>query len=438
MDTDVCFVYEKKEKKMKKLVSILLITILAIALFACAPSDVPAETGQSQEPVAATQEPASTAEAADGNEDFVVEWEGVTQPAWFEQPTQTQIEIAQMDEVDQVNCTPYVEGIEEESVDASAIELTEDQIAQVQQAGLKAAICMHSMSFDWPQQQVEGLKTEFEKMGIEVISVADSNYNDADQMAQVRAAITAGADIIVSLPVDPQTTQIAFQEASEAGVKLVFMSQAPNGMKAGEDYVSVVVPDDFGNGIVSADLMAEAIGGSGEVAAVYYATDYDTTNLRYLGFVTRLKAKYPDIALVEAQGFAHQDDTQGIGNALFTKYPELDAIWVAWSVPAMGVVASARLANLQPQDCYIITEDLDNDSALSIAEQSYIYGLGTQFPYDMGITEARLAALACIGESVPPLISYANMKVDRSNLLEAYDAVWHVDPPAEIVAAMEE
>ncbi len=420
---------------MKKLVTILLAIGLVFSLAACSetPSTATETVAPATESATTTAASSETAVAQDDSS-IVVEWEGVEQPPWFEQPTAEQLELATLDDISGQNMTPTYNGIQ--TVSADQIAVTDEQYTKLKEGGYKAAICMHSMSFDWPTEQVRGLKQEFENMGIEVVSVADANYNDATQMEQVRAAIAADVDIIVSLPVDPATTYVAFQEAAAAGITLVFMSQGPDNMEAGVDYASVVIPDDFGNGMVAADLMADAIGGTGKVGALYYATDYATTNLRYLGFVTRLKVKYPDIQLVYSAGFEHQDDTQEISTAMFTQFPDLNGVWVAWNVPAQGTIAAARLAGLEPGDCQVITEDLDYDAALNIAQQNYIYGLGTQFPYDMGMTEAKIAGLKLLGEDVPPVVSYANLAVDRSNVVDAYKAVWHEDAGEDIESAV--
>ncbi|MGS0758556.1 substrate-binding domain-containing protein, partial [Roseateles sp. GG27B] len=72
--------------------------------------------------------------------------------------------------------------------------------------------------------------------------------------------------IIVSLPTDPVATADAYRKAAERGVKLVYMDNVPDGHVAGRDYVSVVASDNHANGVISAQLMAQALGGRGEIA----------------------------------------------------------------------------------------------------------------------------------------------------------------------------
>ena len=62
------------------------------------------------------------------------------------------------------------------------------------------------------------------------------------------------------------------------------MDNVPQGMTAGKDYVSVVSADNFGNGVISAHLMAKALGGKGEIGLIFHEADFFVTKQRYQGF----------------------------------------------------------------------------------------------------------------------------------------------------------
>ena len=49
----------------------------------------------------------------------------------------------------------------EAAVDASTIELTDDQIAQIKEGGYTAAICLHYGGNDWSTSQQKGLEDTF-------------------------------------------------------------------------------------------------------------------------------------------------------------------------------------------------------------------------------------------------------------------------------------
>ncbi|HEX4864935.1 MAG TPA: hypothetical protein VFV02_12735, partial [Acidimicrobiales bacterium] len=59
----------------------------------------------------------------------------------------------------------------EDPAPATAADLTPDQIEQIKAKKAKAAIVMHYAGNDWSTAQVAGLRSEFEKLGIEVVAV---------------------------------------------------------------------------------------------------------------------------------------------------------------------------------------------------------------------------------------------------------------------------
>ena len=146
-----------------------------------------------------------------------------------------------------------------ESADVAA--LTEAEIAEVKAMNATAAIVMHYGGNDWANAQIAGLQDQFAKLGIEAVAVTDANFKPDKQVSDLETVMVKKPDIIVSIPTDPVATASAFKAAADAGTKLVFMDNVPQGMEAGKDYVSVVSADNYGNGVVSAHLMAKALGG---------------------------------------------------------------------------------------------------------------------------------------------------------------------------------
>src|ERR1700737_2514302 len=122
---------------------------------------------------------------------------------------------------------------------ASSVSLTAEEFEKIRGLKAKSAIVMHYWS-DWSQAQVAGLKSQFEKMGIEVIAVTDAGFNAERQVAEIQTVLAQDPQIIVSIRTDADITAAAYKKASQKGVKLVFMDNVPTGFEAGKDYVSVV------------------------------------------------------------------------------------------------------------------------------------------------------------------------------------------------------
>jgi ribose transport system substrate-binding protein len=318
----------------------------------------------------------------------------------------------------------------EEPAKAEAADLSAAEIAQVKAERATAAIVMHYGGNDWANAQIDGLKSEFGKLGIKVVATTDANFKPDKQVSDLETVMAQKPDIIVSIPTDPVATAAQYKKAAAAGAKLVFMDNVPNGMTAGKDYVSVVSADNYGNGVTSAHLLAKALGGKGEIGAIYHEADFFVTKQRYEGFTTTLKENYPDIEIVEAKGIAGPDfagDGQNAANAMLSKHPKLAGIWGVWDVPAEGILAAARASGRQ--DLKVATEDLGKNVAIALAKNSLVVGLGAQRPFDQGVTEARLAAGSLIGKKAPPYIALSALPVDHDNVLDAWKQVYHQDAP---------
>ncbi|RRD04315.1 sugar ABC transporter substrate-binding protein [Arachnia propionica] len=328
---------------------------------------------------------------------------------------------------------------DEEPATADTAELSDDEIAEVKALGATAAIVMHYGGNDWSNAQVDGLRAEFERLGIEVVAVTDANFKPDKQVSDIETVLSKEPDIIVSIPTDPVATASAYKKAADAGVKLVFMDNSPQGLKAGEDYVSVVSADNHGNGVVSAHLMAKALGGAGKIGVIHHEADFFVTTQRHDGFTSTIKAEYPDIEIVAEQGIAGPDfagDAQAAANAMLNRHPDLAGIWAVWDVPAEGVMAAARASGRK--DLKIATQDLGKNVGIGLAKNELIVGLGAQRPYDQGVTEARLAAGALIGKEAAPYVALPALPVQHANVLEAWKQVYQKDAPEDLAGAFEQ
>jgi ribose transport system substrate-binding protein len=220
-------------------------------------------------------------------------------------------------------------------------------------------------------------------------------------------------------------------------VQIVFMDNVPQGFTPGEDYVSVVSADNYGNGVASAHLMAEALGGEGQIGIVFHAADFFVTRQRYDAFKATIEENYPNIEISEEQGLAGPDwagEADQVASAMLTRNAELNGIWAVWDVPAEGVINAIRTAGRE-NDVVVTTIDLGQNVAISLAQGGIVKGLGAQRPFDQGVTEAILAGYGLLGKEAPPFVALPALPVTRENVLEAWQEVYHQDPPAALQEA---
>lgn len=319
---------------------------------------------------------------------------------------------------------------------ASEVKLSDDEIAKIKGMKATAAIVMHYSGNDWSTAQVDGLKAQFANLGIEVIAVTDAGFKPEKQVSDIETVLARKPSIIVSIPTDPVATADAYKKAAAQGVKIVFMDNVPKGMTAGKDYVSVVSADNYGNGVASAHIMADKLGGKGKVGIIYHAADFFVTQQRYQAFKKTIQDNYPNIQIIEEKGIGGPDfagDAEKIASAYLTKYADLKGIWAVWDVPGEGVLAALRSSGRN--DVILTTIDLGKNVAIDIAKNGPTKGLGAQRPYDQGTTEAKLAGYGLLGKTAPAYVALPALPVTRDNVLEAWKTVYHQDPPKDLADA---
>ncbi len=315
----------------------------------------------------------------------------------------------------------------EQGVNADTINLTDEQKAQIKEAGYKVAIVFHYAGNDWSTAQQQGIEDTCKELGMEVVAVTNADFSAEQQVSDIETVMALNPDVIISIPTDATATADAYQRAADQGIKLVFMDNVAAGMTAGEDYVSCVSADAYGNGVAAAEILGEKLGGKGDVGMVYYDVDFFTTNQRDKGFKDTMAAEYPDINIVTEQGFTDENGCSEQGDAILTQFPNIDGIYASWDIPMEGVLSSVRAAGKEGQVA-LSAIDLGNNIALEIANGT-VAGVGAQRPYDQGVTEVKCAALSLLGEEVPAFVVCPALPVTQDNVCDAYNTVYHVEAP---------
>lgn len=320
---------------------------------------------------------------------------------------------------------------------ASSLSFSEEELAQLKEMNATAAIVMHYGGNDWSRAQVEGLRYQFGLMGIEVIAVTDAGFKPEKQVSDIETVMAQKPDVMVSVPTDPAATASAYKAVADAGVKIVFMENTPPGMEVGKDYVSVVSADNYGNGVASAHLMAQALDEKGQVGLIYHAADFFVTRQRYDAFKATVAEYYPDIEIVEEQGIGGPDfsgDAEKVASAMLIANPGIDGIWAVWDVPAEGVISAARIAGRN--DLVITTIDLGENVAINMAQDGFVKGLGAQRPFDQGVAEAMLAGYGLLNKTAPDFVALPALPITKENLLDGWQQVYRTEATKNILRSM--
>jgi ribose transport system substrate-binding protein len=255
---------------------------------------------------------------------------------------------------------------------------------------------------------------------VEVVAVTDAAQDPARQAAHLASMIERKVDVVFSVPIDPASQTAAYKQVSRAGIKLVFMDNVVHNMVPSVDYVTVVASDNEKNAIYATEELVKKIDGEGDVGLFTYHYDsYYSIAARRDGFHKVLAAN-PSVRLAATDRFTQPREVYDKTIAMLTTHPGIKGIFVVWGDPAMQAAAAAKA--IGRQDIVITTNDLGPDTAIYVARGD-IYAIGAQLPYDLGVAEAKAAALALLSKKVPPYISLPAMRVKKENLISALELV---------------
>jgi ribose transport system substrate-binding protein len=312
--------------------------------------------------------------------------------------------------------------------------LLPDEVAQVQSGGYTAAL-LWAGAGEWYNALGAGAEDKFAELGIEVVAETDAQFDPAKQANDVESAMALDPDIILTLIVDPVSGAAAFQPAVDAGTTLVLSDNGAEGYEAGDEYVAIVTGDHYGMGEAAAELMAEAIGGEGQIGMIFHDADFFVTNNRDNSFRATIEQQFPDITIVDAKGFTAENATGDAASAMISQHPEIDGIYVAWDVAAEAVVEALRAAGRE--DVKVVSHDLGLTNDVAMAQGEIYYGVVADLPYQIGQTMAELAAYGVLGKEAPPFVTGGLIKVTKDNLEEAWKQSLNLELPPEVRQALE-
>ena len=192
----------------------------------------------------------------------------------------------------------------EKPTPVAKLEITPAQLVKIREGKYTAAMAWHTAD-EVSAAMTRGAEDAFKEMGVEVVATTSADYQADRQSEQVRTIMAKQPNIILSLPVDAAATAAAFTQAAEAGVKLVFQDNAPQGFtEAGTNYVSVISSDHCQMGQHAADALVAAIGGEGEVGYLFHDADFYVTNRRDGAFKQTIEQNHPKVKIVAERGIA--------------------------------------------------------------------------------------------------------------------------------------
>lgn len=171
----------------------------------------------------------------------------------------------------------------------------------------------------------------------EVVGPLDASASS--QVSFINAETQAGTNVIVIAANDPDAVCPALEEARTGGAKIVAFDSDTN-PDCRDLFISQVVAKDVA--LIQVKLIAEQIGGSGEIAILSATANATNQNewIKYIEEELDSNPEYADITLV-AKVYGDDDDTKSFQEAqgLLQAHPNLKGII---SPTTVGIAATAR------------------------------------------------------------------------------------------------
>lgn len=223
-------------------------------------------------------------------------------------------------------------------------------------------------------------------LGAEFEEVGPTEATPDGQVSYINTAAQQQRSALVVSANDPNAICDALNEASDAGVKIVTFDSDTN-PECRDLFINQADTDGIAR--VQGDLIAEQIGGEGEVAILSASANATNQNAWNDAFEEYVASEYPDITVVETV-YGDDDDQTSFDKtaALLQTYPDLKGIV---SPTTVGIAAAAR---------YLSDSDAKGEVALT--------GLGTPNQMREYIEDGTVTAFALWNpEDLGTLATYA-------------------------------
>ena len=324
----------------------------------------------------------------------------------------------------------------EKAEHADLLVLSENEKDRIREKNFTAAISFHYTGKAWMRLQEMGIRKVFDELGIPVIAVTDAHFDPELQCRQLESIKYLKPDILISIPVDARATADAFKEMTDSGIRLVLITNIPDGLTP-KDYISCISVNEHSHGSNMGRGLGEYMQKHGLKNAGIFrhgAKDFYATRQRDTAAEQVLLEEYPDIRICGYVDFLSEGEVYRKTLEFLRHHPETEALYVSWDGPALQAIEALNEAGRS--DIAVVTGDLDYAVAMNMAKGGAVKMLSAQCPYEQGEAIALAAANGLLGKEVPSFIGVEPIGIRQDNLLKNWRKVFHEDPPSELKNAV--
>ncbi|NYS77330.1 sugar ABC transporter substrate-binding protein [Halomonas glaciei] len=255
-----------------------------------------------------------------------------------------------------------------------------------------------------------------EEAGNVDIVVLDAGGDVARQIGQMQDLIQQQVDAIIIWPTNGQAVIPAIRQAHQAGIPVVVTNSKI--AEAGLEFIAAFSgPDNVQQGIASAEMMCDALGGEGQIVQIAGQPGYTTAMERATGFEVRLAEACPGVELLETQpGNWNRERAQRVMEDFLTKYDRIDGVYSGDDNMGVGALNAAKGADRADEIIFIGATNFA--VGYDAIERGEYYGSIYQSPVDDAEAALQTALDVLAGEEVPKMNFFETPKITAENLSE--------------------
>ena len=249
---------------------------------------------------------------------------------------------------------------------------------------------------------------------VEVIWKGPLREDDREQQIQVVEGFAAqGVSGIVLAPLDNRALVRPVEDAKRANVPTVIID---SGLES-DQFVSFVATDNRKGGTLAADRMGQLLNGKGKVLVLRYAEGSASTTEREEGFISEIKAKFPEIELVSTNQYAgatRETAKRASENLLQTFGDVVQGIFTPNESSTAGM--QLALEDIGKAGKVFFVGFDTSQRFIDAINAGQMHGIVVQNPFNMGYLGVRTMVDSLLGKPVEKKIDTGVMLVTKENL----------------------
>ena len=230
------------------------------------------------------------------------------------------------------------------------------------------------------------------------------------QIEMLQAALSKKPAAIAFAALDSKAAIPLLQKAKDANIPVV-------GFDSGVDSdipIATAATNNIAAAALAADKMAALINNEGEIALVVHDQTSRTGIDRRDGFVNEIKAKYPNIKIVDIQyGGGDQLKSTDLAKAIIQAHPNVKGFFGANEGSAIGVLNA--VTELKKDKIIVIGYD-SGKQQIDAIKSGKMAGAITQDPIGIGYWSVKAGVMAVKGEKVEKNIDTGFHWYDKTNI----------------------